>query len=626
VAGEPPVGKGPDATDPDELEPVSGDAVDAVFEVEHHGEDPETLDDGVEVPESAAPGEEAEFTVDPQVGESPPPEAADAVVGDDGDDGEEWPWGDTEPAAVASAGEPPAGDLAPGGLKTPEPTPEPGEAVEEGSGDGHAAAEPEPPQETAVEPDRPDAAGPGPGPDLGLGAVVVPAGAADAPGTGPPDWDPPPSTDALFPADELSEGADDGEAPDGDAPPLAASGEGDELSGDRDLADDDLLAVGDVPPVDALGAAVAGAELGDPFGDWPAPDEAAASGATAPIPEDEPADWATFTDEHYLAVSQSDYLELADLGLNEPDAAPSAVAASIPGLDSGVVGLEDVVEEPQPPAASAAAEAPASRSATDVGLRAITALGLLVLFAAALVHPLGLTVIAVILFALAAGEFYAVLVRTGQHPLSLFGLLGAAGGLIGAAVWGLGAIPVAIIATLVAVALYYALTSSHPDPLTDGGLTVMVVAWAMLGAFVFPIVDSPEFRWWVAAIVIVVVAMDVGQYFVGRSIGSRPLAPMVSPKKTVEGLLGGVAVAVVAAVVLSFLGPLTLPSMLALAGATVVLAPLGDLSVSLVKRIIGVKDMGTILPGHGGILDRVDGLLFVVPAAWVIFDAMGLLT
>jgi phosphatidate cytidylyltransferase len=218
------------------------------------------------------------------------------------------------------------------------------------------------------------------------------------------------------------------------------------------------------------------------------------------------------------------------------------------------------------------------------------------------------------------------LVRTGQHPLSLFGLLGAAGGLIGAAVWGLGAIPVAIIATLVAVALYYALTSSHPDPLTDGGLTVMVVAWAMLGAFVFPIVDSPEFRWWVAAIVIVVVAMDVGQYFVGRSIGSRPLAPMVSPKKTVEGLLGGVAVAVVAAVVLSFLGPLTLPSMLALAGATVVLAPLGDLSVSLVKRIIGVKDMGTILPGHGGILDRVDGLLFVVPAAWVIFDAMGLLT
>ncbi len=80
---------------------------------------------------------------------------------------------------------------------------------------------------------------------------------------------------------------------------------------------------------------------------------------------------------------------------------------------------------------------------------------------------------------------------------------------------------------------------------------------------------------------------------------------MVSPKKTIEGLVGGAVLTIVAAVVLSFFGPLTLPSMLALAAATIVLAPLGDLSVSLVKRIIGVKDMGTVLPGHGGILDRL---------------------
>ncbi len=289
-----------------------------------------------------------------------------------------------------------------------------------------------------------------------------------------------------------------------------------------------------------------------------AADPVSSPGSPSDVAEDEPADWATFTDEHYIRVSQSDYLELADLGANEPEAAPSAVSASIPGLESAVVGLEDMGDEPAP--ASPAAAAPTS--ATDVGLRALTAVGLLILFAAALVHPLGLTAIVVVLFALAAGEFYAVLVRTGQHPLSLFGLLGVAGGLMGAAVWGLGAIPVAIVTTLVAVALYYALTSSHPDPLTDGGLTVMVVTWALLGAFVFPIIDSSEFRWWVSAVVVVVVAMDVGQYFVGRSMGSRLLAPVVSPKKTVEGLLGGVAFAVVAAIVLSFFGPLTLPSML----------------------------------------------------------------
>jgi phosphatidate cytidylyltransferase len=593
---------------------VSGDAIEAVFEVEHHGEDPEAepLDDDMEGPESAAPGEHAEFTVDPQMGESPPPDTPDAVADDD--DEEEWPWGDPGPAA-APIGEPPAGDTPTAESTATHDPPEEGDPAEEASSVGgpSPAVEPDRPAGTSVEPDRPHDTAVEPGPDLGLGAVAVPAGTADdAPASGSPDWDPPPSTDAMFASEELTAGA-------------AALGE-------DDADDDDLLAVGDVPPVDALGAAVAGSELGDPLHDWhtaPTGDDTP-PGVTAPAPEDEPADWATFTDEHYIRVSQPDYLELADLGLNEPDAAPSAVAANIPGLDSGVVGLEDVVDEPQPattPAAPASpAAAPSSPSATDFGLRAITALGLLVLFAAALVHPLGLTVIVVILFALAAGEFYAVLVRTGQHPLSLFGLLGATGGLIGAAVWGLGAVPVSIIATLVAVALYYALTSSHSDPLTDGGLTVMVVAWVMLAAFVFPIVDSPEYRWWVAAVVIVVVSMDIGQYFVGRSMGSRPLAPMVSPKKTVEGLLGGVAVAVVAAIVLSFLGPLTLPSMLALAGATVVLAPLGDLSVSLVKRIIGVKDMGTILPGHGGILDRVDGLLFVIPAAWVIFESMGLLT
>ena len=615
MTGKPPVGDGPDPTDPDDLGPVSGDVVDAVFEVEHHGEEPEpeTLDDDMEGPESTAPGEHAEFTVDPQMGESPPPETPDAVADDD--DEEEWPWGDPGPAA-ASIGEPPAGDIPPVESTATHDSPDEGDPAEEAStvGGPTPSVEPDPPDASEVEAEDVDASAVEPGPDLGLGAVAVPAGAVDgAPASGLPDWDPPPSTDAMFAAEELTAGA-------------AARGKDDADD------DDDVLAVGDVPPADALGPADAGSELGDPLDDWqtaPAGDDAT-SDVTAPAPEDEPADWATFTDEHYIRVSQSDYLELADLGLNEPDAAPSAVAANIPGLDSGVVGLEDVVDEPPPattPAASASPPAaPASPSATDFGLRAITALGLLVLFAAALVHPLGLTVIVVMLFALAAGEFYAVLVRTGQHPLSLFGLLGAAGGLIGAAVWGLGAVPVAIIATLVAVALYYALTSSHSDPLTDGGLTVMVVAWAMLAAFVFPIVDSPEYRWWVAAVVIVVVSMDIGQYFVGRSMGSRPLAPMVSPKKTVEGLLGGVAVAVIAAIVLSFLGPLTLPSMLALAGATVVLAPLGDLSVSLVKRIIGVKDMGTILPGHGGILDRVDGLLFVIPAAWVIFDAMGLLT
>ena len=489
----------------------------------------------------------------------------------------------------------------------------------------------------------------------GLGLDAEPVDRPDeAPAVGD-EWDPPPGTDALFAPDDF--GADAATpAPGGGGdvtPPAEDSGFDDWRDGlepfpgpeddphpDADPADlpapigdtggqlDGAAAEVESAPSRGATAGLDGADQpGDAgfFDDEPIDLAATAEpmsplGSPADAVDDEPADWATFTDEHYVMVSQTDYQELADLTANEPDAPPGAVAASIPGVDTGMVGLEDVVDGPAP-------EVPAAGpTATDLGLRVLTGIGLLVLFAAALVYPLGLTLVAIALFGLAAGEFYAVLVRNGQHPLSLFGLLGAGGGLVGAALWGLGAVPVAIIGSLVAVALYYALTSAHPDPLTDGGLTVMVVAWALLGAFVFPIVDSTDYRWWIAAIVVLVVVMDVGQYFVGRSMGSRPLAPVISPKKTIEGLVGGAVVTVVAAVVLSFFGPLTLPSMLVLAAATIVLAPLGDLSVSLVKRIIGVKDMGTVLPGHGGILDRVDGLIFVVPAAWVIFQSMGLLT
>jgi phosphatidate cytidylyltransferase len=123
------------------------------------------------------------------------------------------------------------------------------------------------------------------------------------------------------------------------------------------------------------------------------------------------------------------------------------------------------------------------------------------------------------------------------------------------------------------------------------------------------------------AAIIGTVGYDVGGLFIGRNAGRQPLSA-ASPNKTVEGLAGGCIVAFVVVILLGVsvgMGPIDDFGEAALVGLIVAIAaPLGDLCQSLIKRDLGVKDMGTILPGHGGLLDRFDGLLFVLPAVWLL--------
>lgn len=113
----------------------------------------------------------------------------------------------------------------------------------------------------------------------------------------------------------------------------------------------------------------------------------------------------------------------------------------------------------------------------------------------------------------------------------------------------------------------------------------------------------------------VVWAMDVGGYFAGKGIGGPKLAPRLSPKKTWAGLVGGMVLAAAVSLAISLLFGAGDPLLMPLAGAIVALvAQLGDLYESAVKRALDKKDSGTLIPGHGGILDRVDGLIFSAPA------------
>jgi phosphatidate cytidylyltransferase len=122
-----------------------------------------------------------------------------------------------------------------------------------------------------------------------------------------------------------------------------------------------------------------------------------------------------------------------------------------------------------------------------------------------------------------------------------------------------------------------------------------------------------------------VVIYDTAAYATGATLGRRPIAPQVSPNKSWEGAIGAsVACLAAGAFLLPLWEPWTLASGLVLAGATCVVAPLGDLSESMLKRDLAVKDMGSILPGHGGVLDRVDALLFVAPVLYYVLAAFDL--
>lgn len=169
-----------------------------------------------------------------------------------------------------------------------------------------------------------------------------------------------------------------------------------------------------------------------------------------------------------------------------------------------------------------------------------------------------------------------------------------------------------------------ALFLARPDPLETAArrLSSFLFAVAYPTLLLTPIAllhrraDGP---WWVLHVLALTWLADTGAYFAGRFLGRHKLMPSVSPAKTVEGAMGAIAAAVVASLVVIavFLPrvPLWQAGVLGAVGGA--LNIVGDLSESMLKRSVGVKDSGTLLPGHGGMLDRVDALLFTAPAVWL---------
>ncbi len=272
---------------------------------------------------------------------------------------------------------------------------------------------------------------------------------------------------------------------------------------------------------------------------------------------------------------------------------------------------------------------------------AAIAVGLLIAaaFVAAMMYrPVAAAALVVVVLGLAAVEFYDKVAEKGYRPAVVPGIVTCVAGPLAAYWLGVGTLPLVVAFGFMATAAsFIGARSVEAGPMPNVSITTLGIIWiGVLGSFAMLIL---RFSTQVVSAIpdtqaiaerrgtdtlfllaVGVVANDVGALFIGSAIGNTPLRRWISPNKTVEGLIGGALFTICA---LMFVG-LTDRSttwtsnwhLLALAVVVAVMAPMGDLVESMFKRNLDVKDFGSIVKGHGGVLDRFDGFLFVLPAVY----------
>lgn len=269
---------------------------------------------------------------------------------------------------------------------------------------------------------------------------------------------------------------------------------------------------------------------------------------------------------------------------------------------------------------------------SSLGVRVGT--GLAVAVVALLAFKVGTVaalVLCLVVVTFAAGECFGVLRRAGYHPASLLGLAGTLSLMIGAYTKGVAALPLVFVVLVVFTFLWYLLGIERGSPVAGAAATLLTVGWvSLLGSYAGLLLAPSDFphRHGIAFLlgaIIATVANDIGALVIGGWLGSRPLAPTISPNKTWEGLFGGAVFSIlVSTVVVGSIHPWSASNAALLGVVVAVVAPIGDLCESLLKRDLGLKDMGSLLPGHGGLLDRVDALLFVLPATYYLVRALNI--
>jgi phosphatidate cytidylyltransferase len=216
--------------------------------------------------------------------------------------------------------------------------------------------------------------------------------------------------------------------------------------------------------------------------------------------------------------------------------------------------------------------------------------------------------------------------RTREIRVPLIPVVLGGAAMLTAAYWAAGGAVTAAFALTVVAVLAWRLFGGTDGYVRDVSAGVFALAYLpLLGSTAAAMLAAPDGGKRVLTLIILAICSDIGGYAAGITLGrsgAHKLAPVISPKKTWEGLAGSALTCIVA-------GAILLPSLLhgywwqgvVLGAAAVVAAVLGDLAASMIKRDLGIKDFGRLLPGHGGVLDRIDSLLACAPVVWLLLAA-----
>jgi phosphatidate cytidylyltransferase len=410
-------------------------------------------------------------------------------------------------------------------------------------------------------------------------------------------------------------------------PDADIGGRDEDRSGPVDLPHWTEPPTGEVPRI--LPESDVPAEEGDDLDSW-----ASISGST-PRFRSEAGDWAEGDFASPDALKDDD-VAVGALADDFPPVDDDAdfdeqVAARRRGRGRGRGGAPPVPPEGRPPARRGSLEmgeelpAPVAgdEAPVDITTRVVTAVGIAVVALVMLALGRGpATLLVMAIVGLAAFELYVALQRAGYQPATVVGLVGCIG-----VVWmgydvGLQSFPLAGALVVIFTFLWYMLEVVKARPIINSAMTFFGFVYVgVLGGFAGVLLSASNGTGIIIGLAICAIGYDVFGYFIGSQFGRSRMAPRLSPNKTWEGLFGGMAAAVILGGIVSqgiSLAPWDgkLSHGLALGFVVAIMAPIGDLAESMIKRDLGVKDLGTILPGHGGVLDRFDAILFCLPAVY----------